>query len=722
MTRNLIVLLILFASIGARAQDKRGSFSKTYEPIIEGDTGVIGTFSAAYGCEIQMRQLLNNPKWNWDLTTGTVSMHANTNGVVRDTARIKYTVGYAYPPQYDCYDASGIYAFNAEITIRKNSFVTLRPKKWSVDLYPSPDRKGWHAVTYPVVSNRAKTVRKVYGWDLLGSQPLNGVTLKVYHKGTQIDTLYLDPGDTNIALECRISSTDGPMYDIKVLPVDFLTRAKPNTDTLMRSAVELRLHPQPWSASTAASLTELRLNVPSGSSLDTSFFVDLDPERELVLLDKLTHPFTIDTQSIAPNRLRMTLRASALEPGLYDQVFKLFTSKRDHQGRYRYDSAQIRMVLAADGVPSIISWEPCAGDVIRPEALVLREDGSIVALQNRAIYRSTNEGRSWTRHAEFDITCRGFAASTKNALITVTKNGSLLKFNEFTDLWDTILIGYPSHLRYTFQEVASYGDNLYVFGEYLVRYGREIIYEDVGFESTDDGASWHQWESAPRVVAIDSAYNFIRGYNAGLSFALGGGFTSANINGVAVDPQGNALVLTSDNGLFVTDDLGSSWHHQPWRFPRPTSLAVSPSGEIIVTSDSIGVYKAESLDSPFFPINGGLTDKHVTGLRVLPGFPMYITTRHSGVFRSKSRVELPLKVLTENTPKVGVIKIGSRYATVVGTRDVQPILLDVLGRRVELPLNFDADNSSWKIELATLPSGSYFIRQEQRLHPFAVRR
>ncbi len=236
-------------------------------------------------------------------------------------------------------------------------------------------------------------------------------------------------------------------------------------------------------------------------------------------------------------------------------------------GNYYYDRASS-------------SWT-FVGPVARAadNVLITRSGVLLSSSASDGIFSSTDRGASWSQNGPRNQAVASGVALPSGTLLAGTFGARLYKSTNSGASWHQAAAGSMPDYIYT---LASGPSGIYA-GTDQGLYG-----------STDEGDRWTRLPTvsgAVQAVALNSAGLFI-GTNFGVYFSADGGatFLSSGLSSMAVPllaaGSSNSLYAATDHdGVFVSNDNGTTWRTRGLVRNDMQSIAVSPDGHVFV-----GVY------------------------------------------------------------------------------------------------------------------------------------
>jgi photosystem II stability/assembly factor-like uncharacterized protein len=225
----------------------------------------------------------------------------------------------------------------------------------------------------------------------------------------------------------------------------------------------------------------------------------------------------------------------------------------------------------------------------------------IVAANYDGIYRSTNNGNSWTQVAT-SIDVRSFAKRFGSPLFAGTSNEGVLASTDGGTTWNVASAAF----RYT------------VVSSLIIHEGGALFAGLVGggvHRSTDDGVSWAE-------------------ANSGISATL--------VTSVAVKTPSLMFAGTSGDGLFRSTDGGIGWAHANAGLTNLYigTIAVNSGGMLFAGTYGGGVYRSADDGNNWAQVNNGLSNLFVHSLLMLPSGDILAGTGGGAVFRTSNNGDL----------------------------------------------------------------------------------
>jgi hypothetical protein len=170
-------------------------------------------------------------------------------------------------------------------------------------------------------------------------------------------------------------------------------------------------------------------------------------------------------------------------------------------------------------------------------------------------------------------------------------------------------------------------------------------------------------------------------------------------------------------GIFLSADTGASW--LPINSPDPTALIALPHGNVLVGTDTTGIYLFSDNGDSLKTLNEGLTDLHVHTFTIDNAGYAYAGTNNGVWRRQLSQIvsvsqppEFPKAIrLDQNYPNPFNPSTTIRYA--LPQRSLVTLsVFNTLGQEVATLVQgeYEADFHEVTFDASSLPSGMYFYR------------
>lgn len=373
---------------------------------------------------------------------------------------------------------------------------------------------------------------------------------------------------------------------------------------------------------------------------------------------------------------------------------------------------------------------------------------------NYGIFRSTNNGTNWVQTNTTDETVFALAingskiyAGTNSSEINIYGNGVVTSTNNGTTWIQTsfnshtvysiaisgtnVLIGSDNGIYRTTNDginwVQVYANNQMVMA---IAASGANVYSGAGlggiYKSTNNGTTWSQTSlivGLVQAIAINASNIFAGTQNDGLFMSTNSGLNWTLTNGpnatTSLAVNGNIVIAGCPNGIYRSTDNGQNWSLTTSDYLNVLSLSLSGSNFFAGTTDS-GFYLSKNNGLSWTRKSEGMGRQTINALVVSTDY-IYAGTLTSSVWkrslaetigiRNISTVIPPAYSLYQNYPNPFNPKTNIRYC-ITKNSFVKLVILDVLGREVENPVN---ENQSAGIYEATwdaskYSSGIYFYR------------
>ncbi len=326
-------------------------------------------------------------------------------------------------------------------------------------------------------------------------------------------------------------------------------------------------------------------------------------------------------------------------------------------------------------------WQEASGDFPNGDVtdLVINPSGHIFAGTNFGIYRSTNDGATWTRLTSGIVFSLGVHPNGDlYASECLSSNCGLQKSTDNGATW--LPAGFPSN---------------YVFMAIAIRTNGTIFAaaRDTVYRSTNNGATWSP-SDASFPSNPDEGVSAL-GLASGLVFA---GITDINvptgygtirrstddgstwssfspqwsgdwINGIVRNSLGYTFAATNF-GIRRSTDFGATWTLTPGiNNQRVTGIAINSVGYLFATCGDLisntngGVLRSTNRGDSWVQMNNGLTNSSVSAVAMNTNSVVYAGTTHTGMFRSADTAAtwtlINLSMFSENVEGLTTLANGT---------------------------------------------------------------
>lgn len=278
-------------------------------------------------------------------------------------------------------------------------------------------------------------------------------------------------------------------------------------------------------------------------------------------------------------------------------------------------------------------WEqtygPTGGVV---HSLAINPQGAIFSGTLEGVFRSTDNGQSWTRASDGltnpDVRC--IIANTAGILFAGTDyyhNGGVFRSTDGGDNWSPVNNGLPG---WPIINCFASDSNGHI---YAGTQGDGI------FKSTTNGDTWSQ-------------------INAGLS--------EMYIYSITLSSTG-IIYIGTYTGVYSSTNNGGSWHHTSLTSTYAVALSTNLQNYIFVGVQGSGVFRSTDQGNSWIQLSNGLTTNQIRTISVNPGDTIFLGTK-AGAFRSVDQGNTWLAInegLTDTI--VSCVAFGADGSTIAGT-------------------------------------------------------
>ncbi|MCX6132215.1 MAG: T9SS type A sorting domain-containing protein [Ignavibacteriales bacterium] len=232
--------------------------------------------------------------------------------------------------------------------------------------------------------------------------------------------------------------------------------------------------------------------------------------------------------------------------------------------------------------------------------------GVIYAGSDGSVFRSTDDGITWTRSQVGAFSITSLAVNSSGSVFAGTDGGGIYRSTDDGQTWIAINNGLKSNV--VFSMAVNSSDYLYA-----AAYGAGVHL------STDNGSTWNltsptstTWSNFPyvRAVAINSSGYLFAGCNWGLIRSTDNGstwtdltakFSNGTVQGIVANSIGEIFVAVWGEGVYRSTDNGDTWlivnSGLGNIYMQLQTIALSPSGFLFLgTAD--GVYRSAQSTIP----------------------------------------------------------------------------------------------------------------------------
>jgi hypothetical protein len=243
------------------------------------------------------------------------------------------------------------------------------------------------------------------------------------------------------------------------------------------------------------------------------------------------------------------------------------------------------------------TWFPCSNLTFYngPEILTEYNTGFIYISSNLGIYRSTDEGESWSQKNS-GLVVGGSSpftriAQSSNGILVASTPSGVFKSTDNSDTWIRV-----SFMGASVIAVNSLG---YIFAD---KYSEDpYFYSDTLYRSTDNGMSWLKLNQQVSTLIfinptddaiVTTLYNYTQNYSLSTDYGTSWDtiFSEKSPQCMSYNGSNNYFMGTSGAGVFKSNSL-----YGPWQFCVLT--AIESQSEILLNS----YYLFQNYPNPFNP-------------------------------------------------------------------------------------------------------------------------
>jgi len=621
--------------------DYDGVFRSNNQQVIVGDTDRVGSFDVGSSivCKVWINRIyLNNAplaegKLDWRVSPqgfggGDIYWVPKKVETTIDTAKIDVS---GESIAGNCGGFVGTAHVIAKATSRNDSLLLLRPRSWTIDLYPDSIIGEWVGYTEPYFSNKTDSSVTLKNWTLEIPTSNEKVSITILDDSVKVDSIFSLAHSGKHKLLYRLHTPKGPItepiqYDAKI---NVLVSSS-GRDSIFSQLVTLRLNPTSWKQYSIAIPSGLKLTSPPYINTDSIITIKLDPRTRGFQIMPVAYPFSMRVDSSMRSQFLLKIRISALSKsgGRYYEELKLYLDIPDFNGEIRKDSLVIPLVLESSPENDLPEWQNANLSSSKIRELVLSKNDILYANLDSSIVYSLDGGEKWypisqsdsMKHitVDEDYNLFGIAPSkrviktnvVKQSIWKLLKNGLCLHYDDigghFCGTGDVIALS--SVTGKTLLAIATY--------DYYNNYHREDQHLSGVFRSSDKGNNWESLATSiiGTQVFLDSNQDALV-INKGAITKLGTGpiFTIPDsITTIAVAPNGAYFVGTHTRGIYRSDDQGKHWTKTSLVLQDVRSIACMRNGTIYIAAYDCGVFKSSNQGQTWEGVNGGLQDKKIT--------------------------------------------------------------------------------------------------------------
>ncbi|MBI5470849.1 MAG: T9SS type A sorting domain-containing protein [Ignavibacteriae bacterium] len=248
-----------------------------------------------------------------------------------------------------------------------------------------------------------------------------------------------------------------------------------------------------------------------------------------------------------------------------------------------------------------ISYDPMWGGV---GATALDHLGNVLAGVGADFLRSTDDGISWHRIAGLG-SLAAIAITGQSTLFTANAGGDVYRSTTNGQNWTKVRTGDGED--YVTSILATQSDNIFLG---ILRYGPSD--GDI-LRSTNNGASW---------------------------ISVGRGQIDDAVLSLAFHPSGKIFAGTFTKGIFVSDESRTSWDRANTGMENHhvREIVISRGGRIYAGT-AFGIYSSSDQGSSWTSMNDGLALSFVSSLAISPTGDIFAGVQNHGLFRARGLID-----------------------------------------------------------------------------------
>ncbi len=271
------------------------------------------------------------------------------------------------------------------------------------------------------------------------------------------------------------------------------------------------------------------------------------------------------------------------------------------------------------------------------------------------LFKSTSNGDAWehieTQFEEFEVYAI-YVTEEDHIFVGTNFQGRIYRSTDDGVTWENTREGYDTGECWAFGEskdgVLFAGDGQY----------------DKLFRSTDNGNNWELSANLSSLVFMTDTNNTVYcGTFDGLFFTTDNGitweedeyFSSVPVSAILIDDNNGIYCGTgyydNGNGVFYSSDGGENWKHLGLGGKIVLSLAFNSDGHIYAGTIKDGLFFTDDMGTTWQNYTNGLYRKQVFRLEVNQEDDIFIGSENEGVFRSTnggdsfSQIGLPISIV-----------------------------------------------------------------------------
>lgn len=295
------------------------------------------------------------------------------------------------------------------------------------------------------------------------------------------------------------------------------------------------------------------------------------------------------------------------------------------------------------------------------------------------LYKSTNDGSTWTEDSLDNIVINTLHFNSSDDLIVGTNNEGVFKSQQANSPFVKINDG----LKNTYITAMTYGlDSILYVGTYSSGFFKTSNFGNTWIDISEDiiGLSGN----SPTVFSLLTHPNgdIIAGtYNQGIFRTTNNGdywlqeisgFTTYSIYSLAVDKQGN-LLAGSTGKLYRSTDFGQNWisidNNQI--NDNVNDIAVNSSGDIFAATYG-GVFRSTNDGTSWTQVNNGFLYNYAYAVEINDDDDIFVTGEMSGIYKSTNNGDSWSAVLTATLPAYDIVinDLGDIFVSSIQSKGV----------------------------------------------------